>query len=220
MTALRVAIVCLFWGLNGGVQLTSQDPLNRDSPQSSVTAFLAACHAGEFQRAWRYIDLRKLPADRRLNDGTQLARQLQQILDRDAQFDVGALSRNPEGSPAGTNQERIDSFSVDGKNTRIATGARDPAFRSQGLAGFFRQRRLIPRIARLASDSPIEKYLPDPLVSWKLMDTPVWHWMALLLLAAALALLSMLFARLALLWMEPALKRIAPMSWWDRYGSS
>jgi len=210
VTARRVAIVCLFWGLSGGVQLAGQDPLNRDSPQASLTAFLAACHARDFQRAWRYIDLRKLPADRRLNDGTQLARQLQQILERDVQFDVGALCGNPEGSPAGTNQERIDTFSVGGKTLELQlervtlrSGAKVWLVSSASVD-------LIPRIARLASDSPIEKYLPEPLVSWKFMDTPVWRWMALLLLAAALALLSMLFARLALLWMEPALKRIAP----------
>src|SRR5208282_1752505 len=128
-------------------------------------------------------DLRKLPADRRLNDGTQLAQQLQQILERDVQFDMGAFSRNPEGSPAGTDQERIDAFSVDGKTLELQlervtlrSGAKVWLVSSASVD-------LIPRIARLASDSPIEKYLPEPLVSWKFMDTPLWRWMALLVLA-------------------------------------
>ena len=209
MICLRIALVCLFLGVCGGAHAAGQDPLNRDSPQSSVTAFLAACHARDYQRAWRYIDLRKLPADQRLKDGTELAQQLQQILDWDVQFDLAALSKNPEGSPAGMDRERVDAFSVDGKTLELQlervtlrSGAKVWLFSSASFD-------LIPRIARLASDSPIEKFLPDALVRWKLMDTALWRWAALVFLAAVLAALSKLVSRLALLWMEPALKRIA-----------
>jgi MscS family membrane protein len=209
-SACPTAIVCLLLWLCGGAYAAGQDPLNRDSPQSSATAFLAACQAQDYQRAWRYMDLRKLPAGQRLKDGTQLAKQLQQILDRDAQFDLAALSGNPEGDPPGTNRERVDSFSVDGRplaleleRVTVGSGAKIWVFSSASVD-------LIPRIARLASDSPIEKYLPEPLVSWKLIDTSLWRWIALLLLAAALAALSMLASRLALLWMQPALKRVVP----------
>jgi MscS family membrane protein len=208
VTGPRIAIACLFCGLCFGA--VTQDPLGRDSPQSSVAAFLAACHAGDYQRAWKYIDLRKVPAARRLKDGTELARQLQQILDRDAQFDLAALSGSPEGEPAGTNRESVDSFTVNGKSAALElervtlrSGAKVWLFSSASLDA-------IPQIARLASDSPIEKYLPDPLVNWKVMDTALWRWIALLLLAAALAGLAKLVSRLALLWMEPILKRIAP----------
>jgi len=69
---------------------------------------------------------------------------------------------------------------------------------------------LIPQLARMASDSPIEKYLPEPLVSWKLMDTPMWRWIALALLAISLAAISRWLSRLVLLMAEPVLKRIAP----------
>ena len=210
MTGLRIAIVCLFLEVCGCAHAAGQDPLNRDSPQSAVTAFLAACHARDYQRAWRYIDLRKLPADQRLKDGTDLAQQLQQILDRDVQFDLAALSKNPEGSPAGADRERVDQFPVDGKTLELQlervtlrSGAKVWLFSSASVD-------LIPRIARLASDSPIEKYLPDPLVRWKLMDTALWRWVALVLLTAVLVALSKLASELALLWMGPALKRIAP----------
>ena len=205
-----VCLVCLLVGFCAAVQAANEDPLNRDSPQSSATAFLAACHAHDYQRAWRYIDLRKLAADQRLKDGTQLAQQLQQVLDRDPQFDIAALSKNPEGDPAGTNQERVDSFTVNGKpvplemeRVTLRSGAKVWLFSSVSVD-------LVPQIARLVSDSPIEKYLPVPLVSWKLMDTPLWRWIALLLLTAAVTALSRLVSWLALLWVEPALKRVAP----------
>jgi MscS family membrane protein len=209
-SACPTAIVGLLLGLCVGAYAAGQDPLHRDSPQSSVTAFLAACQARDYQRAWRYMDLRKLPAAQRLNAGTELAKQLQQILDRDVQFDLAALTGDPEGNPPGTNQERVDSFNVDGKpaaleleRVTVRSGAKIWVLSSASVD-------LIPRIARLASDSPIEKYLPEPLVSWKLIDTSLWRWIALLLLAAALAALAMLASKLTLLWMQPSLKRAAP----------
>jgi MscS family membrane protein len=68
----------------------------------------------------------------------------------------------------------------------------------------------IPQIARLTSDSPVERHLPDPLVSWKIADTPAWRVLGLFLLALALAALSRLLSRFALLCCEPLLKRILP----------
>jgi MscS family membrane protein len=205
----RTVMVCLFLGVCGA-HAAGQDPLNRDSPQGTVTAFLAACQARDYQRAWRYIDLRKLPANERLKDGTELAQELQQILDRDVQFDVAALSRNPEGTPPGADRERVDQFSVGGKtlelqleHVTLRSGTKVWLFSSASLD-------LIPKLARFTTDSPIEKYLPDPLVKWKVMDTALWRWVALLLSIAVLAALSRLASRLVLLWMEPALKRIAP----------
>ncbi len=61
-------------------------------------AFLEAAHAKNYGKAWRYLDLRKMPDDQRLKDGAELARQLEAILDSDTQFDVGDLSRNQEGA--------------------------------------------------------------------------------------------------------------------------
>lgn len=87
----------------------SKDPLERESPQSSVNAFLQASHGHDYDKAAKYLDLRKLPFDQRLKNGPELAQQLQQILDRDAQFNVARLSADPEGSRA------VDSFTVNGQ---------------------------------------------------------------------------------------------------------
>ena len=90
-----------------------KDPLNRESPQSSVFAFLEAVRAHDYARAARYLDLRKLPQDQRWKQGADLARQLGQILNRDSQFDVAELSldsgrRSDDSLPA--DRERVDSF--------------------------------------------------------------------------------------------------------------
>ena len=191
----------------------SKDPLDRESPQSSVYSFLQAYHAHDYEKAAKYLDLRKLPPDQRLKNGPGLAQQLQQILDRDAQFDVATLSSEPEGSRAGglpPGRERVDSFTVNGQTLdlelqriKLRSGIYVWLFSSDSV-------ERIPQVVRVTSDSPVEKHLPDPLVSWKIADTPAWRVLGLVLLALALAALSRLLSRFALLCCEPLLKRFLP----------
>jgi MscS family membrane protein len=120
---------------------------------------------------------------------------LEQILDRDVRFDVASLSASADGDHSnGTapKRELLDSFQLNNKEVRLelahttlASGLSVWLFSSDSV-------KLIPQLARLLTDSPIEKYLPPPLVEWKVIDTPVWRWIALALLAVALALLSKL----------------------------
>lgn len=207
MRSLLIGLLVAF-GLT--LPAASQDPLGRDSPQSSVAAFLAACHAHNYERAWRYIDLRKLPPGERLKNGVQLAQDLERVLDHDVQFDLAALTKNPAGDPQGSNRERVDSFTVGGKpqeldmeRVTLRSGASVWVFSASSID-------LIPQLARMLSDSPIERHLPGPLVNWKIMDTSLWRCIALLLLAAALVVLSRLVSRLAVSWLERPLRRFAP----------
>ncbi|HTA67552.1 MAG TPA: mechanosensitive ion channel family protein [Bryobacteraceae bacterium] len=185
--------------------LKLKDPLDRESPQSSVYAFLQAAHAHDYDKAAKYLDLGKLPSDQRLKNGPKLAQQLQQILDRDAQFDVASLSADTEGS-----RERVDSFTVNGQTLDLELAR--TKLRSRVYVWLFSSDSVerIPQIVRLTSDSPVEKHLPDPLVSWKIVDTPAWRVLGLVLLALALGALSRLLSRFALLCSEPLLKRILP----------
>ena len=198
--ALRFACVLL---LLGGVPLATpqipipgaapqtpgpavtQDPLKRDTPQSSVFNFLEAAHAKNYTRAWRYLNLRNLSRTERLNSGAELAKQLSQILDRDADFDIASLSRGPEGDEndgLARDRELVDTFVVNGTSEpleleRITLRSGDAkvwVFSEKSVA-------LIPKLAVLSSNSPIEKHLPPILVNWTLIQTPLWRWIALLL---------------------------------------
>src|SRR5258708_24133292 len=96
----------------------SQDPLDRKTPQSAMISFLEACKAGDHKRAMRYLNLNQLTPEQRRKEGPELARDLATILERDAQFDVAALSREPEGSkPKGLppDRDRLVSLNADGK---------------------------------------------------------------------------------------------------------
>lgn len=180
----------------------NQDPLNRDSPQGAVYSFLEACRAKDYLRARRYLDLSGLPENKRADQGTELAKQLQEILDRDPRFDVASLSRDPEGDVndgLAQNRDVVDSFTVEGKSqqltlerTMLRSGLNVWLFAPESIA-------LIPKVAAMASTSPIEKYLPPALVNWTLMETPLWRWIAMLLIAILLGAFSRWISRLALL---------------------
>jgi MscS family membrane protein len=189
----------------------SADPLHRESPRSSVDSFLQVCHARDYVQAWRYIDLRNLPPEERTKNGPEIAQQLQRILDHDGRFDVASLSANSEGD-----RERVDSFQLMGKNVEIDM-ARVP-LRSGLSVWLFSADSvpLIPQLARMLSNSPIERHLPGPLVDWKLMDTPLWRWIALALLATVLAPVSRLISRPVILFADWVCARVAPKM--DRSG--
>lgn len=219
----NAAIVFLSLGLSlgsilGAPQPPAGDPINRDSPQSSVFAFLEAYRAKDFTRAAKYLDLRKLPRTERLKQGGELARQLGQILNRDTQFEVAALSRDPEGGHTDSlpaNRERIDSFTVNGKTLDLEL-ERITLRSGQSIwvvsSGSVDR---IPQLAHATSDSLVEQHLPEPLVGWRFLDMSLWRWIALLLLAAVVAAFAKLLGPLVVRLVEPALKRFWPRVNWS-----
>lgn len=190
-----------------------KDPLGRETPQTSVVAFLEAAHAKDYGKALRYLDLRNVPEDDRLAQGTELARQLESILDNDTQFDVANLSRNPEGDLNDNlppNRQRVATFNVNGQKTdldlervTLKSGATVWLFSRDSLAK-------VPQIAQTTNKSAIERHLPLPLVNWELIDTPLWRWMGLGLLAIVLAAFSKWITLFALWLIRLLLKHVAP----------
>ena len=197
---------------------TRSDPLDRISPQSSVTGFLRACRANDYARACSYLDLRRLPHTARLKEGSKLAQQLAQILERDTHFDVADLSSDPNGSRTsglGENRDRVDSFNEDGRTVNIELER--VRFRSGLMVWLFSQDTMarVPEIMRLSSDAPVEKYLPAVLVSWSMAGTPLWRWIALAILALVAYGIAWLLGPLAVCWMNLLLKRLGPQLHWD-----
>jgi MscS family membrane protein len=194
----------------------AKDPLDRDSPQSSVVAFLEAAHAKNYGKAWRYLDLRNMPEEERLKDSTQLAIELEKILDRDIQFDVANLSRDPQGDLSDNlppNRERLGLFHVDGRTLELdlervtlRSGLSVWLVSSDSIAK-------IPIIAQTTNNSVIERHLPLPLVNRQLIGTPLWRWIGMGLLAFLLAAFSKWLSRFALWLAQQFVKRAAPH--WD-----
>jgi len=166
----------------------TKDPLGRGSPQSTVIRFLEACHARDYSRATHFLDLRQMtPADR-ATAAPDLARQLEDLLD-DTPFDIATLSRDPEGDQSdglSSDSEHLDTFRVDGRTldlqlerVEVRTGLRIWLVSPQSVA-------MIPEAHKLVAETPFEKELPQQLVTFEILDTPVWRWIALVLMAIVL----------------------------------
>jgi MscS family membrane protein len=174
-----------------------QDPLSRDTPQSAVVAFLEACRVQNYPRASLYLDLRRVPAPQRQAAGARLARELEEILDKDARFDAGALSRDPAGDQTDglePNRETIAAVKVG--DTSIPIDLTRQVLASGLSVWLFAPSTLdeVPRISAAVSNSPIESRLPAPLVEIEILNTPIWRWIALAALALVLFALSRLFS--------------------------
>jgi MscS family membrane protein len=73
------------------------DDYDRGTPQTSIEGFLNATRDGDFDRAAKYLDLRRLPKGTAQEQGPILARKLKMVLDRTLWVDVDSLSDLPEG---------------------------------------------------------------------------------------------------------------------------
>ncbi len=194
----RFLVVMLFAGiLRAQTPVPEQkDPLGRDTPQDSVFHFLEACHARDYIKALRYLDLRRMtPADR-AKQGQDLARQLEDLLD-DTPFDITMLSRDPQGDQSDSlsaTRDRLDTFQVNGQTLELqlervtlGPGSRVWLVASDSIP-------LIPKAHQILSETPFEKKLPRQLVQFELADTPVWRWIALTIMAFAIWMLARLIA--------------------------
>lgn len=172
------------------------DPLGRTTPQSAAFQFLEACHSRNYGKAAHYLDLRHMPVAERAKQGPLLAMQLEDLLD-DTPFDITMLSRSPDGDVSdglSSARERLDTFQVDGKTlelqlerVEISPGYRIWLVASDSLP-------LIPEAHKLVEETPFEKDLPQFLVTFEILDTPVWRWIALVLMAIVLWALARLLA--------------------------
>ncbi|HWF09766.1 MAG TPA: mechanosensitive ion channel family protein [Bryobacteraceae bacterium] len=175
---------------------TGKDPLGRDTPQSSIVRFLEACHARDYTRAAYYLDRRGLSqADRQ--KGPELARQLEDLLD-DTPFDIASLSREPEGDRTEdlpSNIDRLDTFNVHGKPLELQLERVPKKEGTQVWLVSGASVAMIPEAHQVIGETPFEKLLPQPLVAVELFDTPLWRWIALILMAAVLWVVATLVAR-------------------------
>jgi MscS family membrane protein len=190
-----------------------EDPLHRDSPQTAALSFLQSCRAGNFAQAAKYLNFRGIPHGQRVKEGPRAAQQLYLLLDRDPAFDVAALSRNPEGGHEDglpPDRERVTSFKADNQTFELQM---ERFTLRSGLAVWVFSAdsvKLIPKLALATSDHPVEKYLPEPLVSSALLDTPLWRWIALALLVLAVAAMARVFSRMGLALAERTARRFGP----------
>lgn len=196
-TALLLLTAVTAWAQNPPAPTQTSDPLGRTSPQSSILHFLEACHARDYAKAAYYLDLRKMQPAERAKAGPQLAMQLEDLLD-DTPFDIATLSLAPEGDQndeASAQLEHLDTIHVDGKDldlqlerVELRPGLRVWLVTPESVG-------MIPEAHTVIVENPLEKHLPQFLVTFEILDTPVWHWIAMILMAVVFWFAAGLIAR-------------------------
>ena len=191
---------------------TSVDALDRGTPQSAIRAFLEACHNERFVQASLYLDLQNLSARQRTTEGPDLARQLADILDRDSHFELSSLSNSPTGKQGdGLQADRELLLSVPTNEGVPVNLYLERQSRPGGNIWLVSKDSVaeLPQLSLFDQESPIEKKLPEVLVSTKLLGTSLWIWLALVLSALILSLVSRLLSRMVIAICKPAAKRYA-----------
>ena len=200
-----IAVALLAASVSGQTATPSKDPLERTTPQSAIMHFLETCHARDYAKATHYLDLQRLTPQERAKDGPDLARQLEDLLD-DTPFDIATLSRDPAGDQSdglASNLEILDTFHVDGKTLTLQLeraslkGAAEVWLVSPDSVA------LIPDAHKMVAETGFERLLPQALVTVEILDTPVWRWIALIVISLSLWILSGLLSRALVTMVRP-----------------
>ena len=202
----------LFSGKSGkATAATPADPLGRGTPRSAIDNFLEACHNERYVEAARYLDLQNMSSRERTTQGPDLAKDLADVLDRNAHFEIGQLSDSPSGSSGDglpQNKDRLVSVELNGSNITLYLERANIQSNPIWLVSQDSVARL-SQLSALEQESPFEQKLPDFLVATKLMATSLWIWLALVLAALILSLVSRLLSRIVIAICKPIARRFA-----------
>lgn len=199
----------LISGSKSAPQSAGTDPLKRDTPRDSIYNFLRACHEDNLLLASQYLDLRNLNTEQRTSEAPELAKQLCDFLDRDPYFEVGHLSTSPEGDIAdglGPDLDVLDAFQQDQRQVTLYIERTNVAGKQLWLVSPDTVAK-IPELAGWRKESKFERKLPKPLVNIEWIDTPLWIWIALVLIALILQFVSRELSRGVLFVLKPLIKR-------------
>ena len=194
------------------------DKLGRNNPQSSVTAFLQACHREDYALASQYVDLRYLSEKDRREKGPEVARKLEAALNSAPHFSVSALSRDPQGDSVGQNSQPEPVATLTQNGETYTLDLERVALQPGGPPLWVFSPDTVVAVLRLnlsgAAPYWIEHYLPSFMSSVELLETPLWKWLALVLAAIILFSLSRQLDRLLTPLCRTTCQRLMPNTRW------
>ena len=199
-TGLSIAALVCSCTVAGALAATPPAPPPQSTPRSTATSFLEACNSGDYPKAARYLDLRRIPSHLQGQQGPELARKLEAVLNSDASFSVIKLSDKPEGNLADDpdpDREHAAQISQNGRPVNLDLERITLKAGSQPVWLFSQDTvRALPGLQVTSFSSAVQSYLPRFLVSITLLETPLWKWAALIILALLLVSFSRLIDRL------------------------
>jgi len=198
------------WAQEPGAAANSGDELGRATPRGAALGYLTACREGDYERAARYLDLRRIETAARDDMGPRLARELKVVLDRRLWVPVEELSDVPEGRrddglAAGVDRIGVVEAGADRVEIDLARVAR-----GEGPPVWLVSAATVARIPALYDAfgyGPLERWLPRVFFEVRVLEVVLWQWLALLAITFAAWLLSYAGAALVLAVARPLAAR-------------
>jgi MscS family membrane protein len=173
---------------------------------------MAACRTRDAKKAAFYLDLRRIPADERLDEALQLACDAKAVFDRLLPTNLAGLSTQPSGDLDDNQPRNIDHLvtatTADGPVSLYLERYEDKA----GLARWRLDARSVDKIPLLYTQFGVEsweRHIPAVAVENTLLDIKLWQWGALI----ALTLLVLTLSRFAGRLLQSLLTRV--MNRWE-----
>jgi MscS family membrane protein len=189
-TCIVFALLSAFVQAYGASPSAPTDPLDRLNPRSTVTAFLQVCQQRDYDKAAQYLDLSRIPVKQRAQEGPKLAKDLELLLNSATSFDVLQLSQNSEGNLEDDTDPAIEHVTTITNNHQQFTIELQRSQPASGTAIWMFSAQIVTKLPDLTplpgAESNIEARLPRFLTAVLLLETPLWKWIALLLMAAVL----------------------------------
>ncbi|MBW2446331.1 MAG: mechanosensitive ion channel family protein [Deltaproteobacteria bacterium] len=186
------------------------DEFDRGTPRGTAIGYLTACRAGDYTRAARYLDLRRLDPAERNTLGPKLARELKVVLDRQLWVPVDDLSEDPAGIQGDGLEAHVDRLGrIDGPDGGVEIDL-ERVSREDGVPIWQVSAATVARVPRLYAEfgyGPLERFLPSVFFEVRVLEVLLWQWVALLFLTFTAWLLAYLAAATTLAVLRPILAR-------------
>jgi hypothetical protein len=170
--ALVFSLFVLFQTAGGGqipinTTIRGTDPLGRSTPYGTVVGFIEAAKHDDFDRAAQYLGEKS-----NAPNTSEVARRLFLALDRNLTADLDSLSRDPNGnSPDQLNPNRYRVGTIAAKSGSLVISL-DRVQQENGQSIWLFSPETTMRISEASVELQplwIERYLPEPLVSTKVL---------------------------------------------------
>lgn len=174
------------------------DSLGRQTPKGLIDGFIQAVKNENYERAAEFLDLNKIPEDKRIEKGIALSKGLQEILDQSGSVIANSkLSLDPNGDQndgLANDLDIVGTMKINGEKIDILAQNFSDTIYGHVWKISGETVKNIPIALEKLSTGYIDRVLPDVLIVHKLYGVPVGHWLAIFTLAVGSLLLSFILS--------------------------
>lgn len=165
-------------GPNDGLPKVATN-LDRATPRRTFDGFVQATRAGDFLRAAHFLDLRNIPRNKQSTEGTELARKLSYVIDRQLTIDVGTISDVVDGGAGSQALVVVGTVFVDDEPVPISLAR---VRFDDGVSRWVVARTTVSMVPELYKEHGAhgwEDRIPRILVTMRFFGIEAWQWLAL-----------------------------------------